>query len=131
MNPAQQITKIIKPGRNHKMKLKEIVDKLELNVFTPGISLDIDVTSGYTSDLLSDVMGNSKKGQVWITLQIHQNIIAVAKLKELAGIILVNNRKPEETTLDKAKEEQVPLMSSADTTFNISGKLFQLTGAAK
>ena len=113
------------------MKLKEIVDKLELNVFTPGISLDIDVTSGYTSDLLSDVMGNSKKGQVWITLQIHQNIIAVAKLKELAGIILVNNRKPEETTLDKAKEEQVPLMSSADTTFNISGKLFQLTGAAK
>ena len=113
------------------MKLKEIVDKLELKVFTPEISLDVDVTSGYTSDLLSDVMGNSKKGQVWITLQIHQNIVAVAKLKELAGIILVNDRKPEETTLDKAKEEQVPLMSTTESTFNISGKIYQMTGAAK
>jgi len=113
------------------MKLEEIVDKLGLKMFTPEISLNVDVTSGYTSDLLSDVMGNSKKGQIWITLQIHQNIIAVAKLKELAGIILVNNRKPEEITLDKAKQEQVPLMSTTETTFNISGKLFQLTGAAK
>lgn len=113
------------------MKLKEIVDKLGLKVFTPEISLDVDVTSGYASDLLSDVMGNSKKGQVWVTLQIHQNIIAVAKLKELAGIILVNDRKPEEATLEKAKEEQVPLMSTTDTTFNISGKIYQLTGAVK
>jgi len=113
------------------MKLKEIIDKLGLKVFTPGISLDADVTAGYSSDLLSDVMANSKKGQIWITLQIHQNIIAVAKLKELAGIVLVNGRKPEEATLEKAKEEQVPLMSTTDTTFNISGKIYQLTGADK
>jgi len=111
------------------MKLKEIIDKLGLKVFTPGTSLDVDVTSGYSSDLLSDVMANSKKGQVWITLQIHQNIIAVAKLKELAGIILVNDRKPEEATLEKANEEQVPLISTTDTAFNISGKIYQLTGA--
>jgi len=111
------------------MKLKEIVDKLGLKAFTPEISLDVDVTSGYTSDLLSDVMGNSKKGQVWITLQIHQNIVAVAKLKELAGIILVNNRKPDEETLEKAKEEGIPLLSASETTFNVSGKIYQLTGA--
>lgn len=113
------------------MKLKELIDTLELKVFTPEISLDVDVTSGYTSDLLSDVMGNSKKGQVWITLQIHQNIVAVAKLKELAGIILVKDRTPDETTLDKANEEGIPILSTQETTFNISGKIYQLTGADK
>jgi len=110
------------------MKLKEIVNKLGLKVFTPEISLDVEVNSGYTSDLLSDVMGNSKKGQIWITLQIHQNIIAVAKLKDLAGIILVNDRKPDEPTLEKAKEEGIPILSTPETTFTISGKIYQLTG---
>ncbi|MBN2246749.1 MAG: serine kinase [Candidatus Aminicenantes bacterium] len=113
------------------MKLKEITDKLGLKVFNPETSLDVDVNSGYSSDLLSDVMANSKKGQVWITLQIHQNIIAVAKLKDLAGIILVNDRKPEEVTLEKAKEEGIPLLSTPETTFTISGKLYRLIGADK
>lgn len=113
------------------MKLKEITDKLGLKVFNPETPLDAEVNSGYSSDLLSDVMANSKKGQVWITLQIHQNIIAVAKLKDLAGIILVNDRKPEEATLEKAKEEGIPLLSTPETTFTISGKLYQLIGADK
>jgi hypothetical protein len=113
------------------MKLKEITDKLGLKVFNPETPLDAEVNSGYSSDLLSDVMANSKKGQVWITLQIHQNIIAVAKLKDLAGIILVNDRKPEEATLEKAKEEGIPLLSTPETTFTIAGKLYQLIGADK
>jgi hypothetical protein len=86
----------------------------------------VEVTGGYTSDLLSDVIANSKQGNLWITLQIHQNIIAVAKLKELAGIIIVNNRKPDEDTIGKAKEENVPLLCSAEMAFEISGKLYGL-----
>ncbi len=110
------------------MKLNEIIDKLKLNVLTPEEKLDKEVRGGYTSDLLSDVIANSKEGSLWITLQTHQNIIAVAKLKDLAGIIIVNNREPEEETLKKAGEEHVPLMVSGGTAFEISGKLFGLIG---
>ncbi len=108
------------------MKLKEIVEKLQLKILTPEKKLDISVTGGYTSDLLSDVIANSKAGNIWITLQTHQNIIAVAKLKDLAGIIIVNNREPDEETLTKAKEENVPLMVSKELAFSISGKLYEL-----
>ena len=108
------------------MKLKEIIEKLQLKVLTGQDKLFVEVTGGYTSDLLSDVIANSKQGNLWITLQIHQNIIAVAKLKDLAGIIIVNNREPDEETLQKAKEENVPLLSSEEMAFEISGKLYEL-----
>ncbi len=108
------------------MKLNEIIEKLQLKALTGHDKLDVEVTGGYTSDLLSDVIANSKQGNLWITLQIHQNIIAVAKLKDLAGIVIVNNREPDEDTIGKAKEENVPLLCSEELSFEISGKLYGL-----
>ncbi len=108
------------------MKLKEIREKLELKVLTGQENLGVEVTGGYTSDLLSDVIANSKQGNLWITLQIHQNIIAVAKLKDLSGIIIVNNREPDEDTLRKAKEENMPLLVSEEMAYEVSGKLYEL-----
>ncbi|UCC39076.1 MAG: serine kinase [Candidatus Aminicenantes bacterium] len=111
------------------MKLKEVIEKLQLKVLISQENLDLEVTGGYTSDLLSDVIANSKKGNLWITLQIHQNIIAVAKLKDLAGVIIVNNREPDEETLRKAKEENVFLLRSEEMAFEVSGKLYELIGS--
>jgi hypothetical protein len=108
------------------MKVREIIKKLELNALSGQDKLDTDVTGGYTSDLLSDVIANSKEGNLWITLQTHQNTIAVAKLKDLAGIIIVNNREPDEDTLKKAVEEDVLILCSADMAFEVSGKLYDL-----
>jgi len=108
------------------MKIKEIIKKLQLKTLAGQENLDVDVTGGYTSDLLSDVIANSREGNLWITLQIHQNIIAVAKLKDLAGIIIVNNREPDEETIKKANEEKVPLLCSQEMAFEISGKLHEL-----
>lgn len=108
------------------MNLNTIIKELQLNVLSGQENLSIDVSSGYTSDLLSDVIANSKEKNLWITLQIHQNIIAVAKLKDLAGIIIVNNREPNEDTIKKAKEEKVPLLSTSLMAFDVSGKLYML-----
>lgn len=108
------------------MKLQEIVDSLSLEVKTASSKLTNEVTGGYVSDLLSDVMGNSKDGHVWITLQTHQNIVAVAMLKELSGIILVNNRAPDADTLKKAEEEGIPIMVSSLPAFEIAGILYNL-----
>lgn len=106
------------------MKVKEIVDKFDLKVLTAADALDVEVSGGYGSDLLSDVMANSRPGNIWITLQTHQNIVAVAKLRSLAAIVLVNGRTPEEETVRSAEKEQVPLLLSGDPAFQIAGKLF-------
>ena len=111
------------------MKIKEIIEKLQLKALAGQENLDVDITGGFTSDLLSDVIANSKEGNLWITLQIHQNIIAVARLKDLAGIIIVNNREPDEDTLKKANEENVPVLCCQDMAFEISGRLYELLKA--
>lgn len=108
------------------MKISEVIAKLQLKILSGPNRLEGEVTGGYVSDLLSDVIANSKEGNLWITLQIHQNIIAVAKLKDLAGIIIINNREPDEETLKKAKEEDVPILCSGEMAFEISGKLYNL-----
>ena len=111
------------------MNLKKIIEKLELNILSGQEYLNTEVSGGYTSDLLSDVIANSKEKNLWITLQTHQNIIAVAKLKDLAGIIIVNNREPNGDTITKANEEKVPLLCCDLTAFDISGKLYELIGS--
>ena len=108
------------------MKLTELIQKLNLSVRSAKMHLDREVTGGYASDLLSDVLANSEEGNLWITLQIHQNIVGVASMKDLAGIILVNNREPEQETLEKAELEKLPIMVTEMSTFELVGKLYSL-----
>jgi hypothetical protein len=108
------------------MKLRDIVEKLQLEILVAHDLLETEVTGGYASDLLSDVMANSRAKNLWITLQTHENIVAVAKLRDLAGIIIINNRKPDEETLRRAKDEKVTLLASRETAFRVSGKLYDL-----
>jgi serine kinase of HPr protein (carbohydrate metabolism regulator) len=108
------------------VKLSELIQKLNLNVRSAKDSLRREVTGGYASDLLSDVLAHSKEGNLWITLQIHQNIVAVASMKDLAGIILVNGREPEQETIEKAEAEKIPIMVTQMPTFELVGKLYSL-----
>lgn len=108
------------------MKIRDIVKTLGLKVMSGEKFLEREVTGGYAGDLLSDALANSKKGNIWVTLQIHQNIIAVASSKELSGIIIVNGRKPEEETLKRAKEEKIPVMISNLLTYEVAGRLYEI-----
>lgn len=108
------------------MKIRDIIKALGLKVISGEQFLEEEVTGGYAGDLLSDVLANSKKGYIWVTLQIHQNIIAVASSKELSGIIIVNGRKPEEETLKKANDEKIPVMISDLLTYEVAGRLYEI-----
>ena len=110
------------------MKLGRIVKELELEVKSKISDLEREVNGGYASDLLSDVIANAEKDNIWITLQIHENVVGVVVLKELAGIIIVNGRKPEEETLRKAEEENIPIMVTELPAFEIVGRLYRLLG---
>jgi len=108
------------------MKLADLVNTLGLEVKSAPGSLNNEVTGGYVSDLLSDVIGNSRKGDVWITLQGHVNVVAVASMNDLAGIILVNNRQPDEDAAAKAEEEGITVMVSELPAFEVVGRLYGL-----
>jgi len=102
------------------------MQKLELELKAGQEPLSDDVQGGYASDLISDVIANAEEGDLWVTLQTHQNTVAVASMKGLAGIILVNGREPEPDTLQKAGEENIPLLVSDLPAFELIGRLYKL-----
>ncbi len=108
------------------MKVKDIVHLLDLTVYSGEQGLDREVTGGYVSDLLSDVMGHADAGQIWVTLQTHKNVMAIASLKDLAAVILVNKQKPDANTAEQSNEEGVPILGTTMGAFEVTGKLYEL-----
>lgn len=108
------------------MTIAEVVDKLELKIHSGKNGLQREVSGAYISDLLSDVMGNADAGQIWVTLQTHKNVMAIASLKDLAGIILVSGNTPEADAAIQSNEEGIPILGTSLPTFEICGKLYEL-----
>jgi len=108
------------------MKITDIIQPLDLTILSGQNGLSNEIKGAYVSDLLSDVIGNSKEGEIWITLQTHQNIIAVAALKDLAAIIIVKGAVPESDTIEKSNIESIPVLVSELDTFTLVGRLFEL-----
>ena len=109
------------------MNLQQIIDQLNLSVLTQQRDfVDISPTGGYSSDLLSCVMAGAKKGQLWITLQAHLNIVAVAALNEVAAIIITEDAQPDAASIAKANEQGVILLSTPQPTYVINGRLWEI-----
>ncbi|NLL28355.1 MAG: serine kinase [Bacteroidales bacterium] len=108
------------------MKVKDIKESLGLTVLGAESSLNNDVSGAYMSDLLSDVMGNATEGQLWITLQNHKNVLAVAALKEMSGIIFIKGAKPDEDFIKLANEKNIALLYSDKPAFETAGKLYAI-----
>lgn len=108
------------------MKVRELVEKLNLTVLSGENGLDRDIDGCYVSDLLSDVMGNAEMGNVWVTLQTHKNVMAIASLKELACVVLVKDHQPSEDTVEQSNEECIPFLGTTMQTFEIVGKIYEL-----
>jgi hypothetical protein len=112
--------------KKESMTVKELVEALDLEVAAGAGGLDRRVSGGYISDLLSDVMANAGEGCLWLTVQVHQNLVAVAVLRDIAAICLVGGRRPQEDTVAKADQENIPILLSAEDAYGLAGRLHGL-----
>ena len=88
------------------MKVAEAAEKLGGEILVGADEAGTrEIGGGYVSDMLSDVMGNCQEGDLWVTMQRHANVVAVAQLHGLAGVVLVNGRQPEAEMAKRAAEE--------------------------
>ncbi len=108
------------------MTIRKIANTLSLEVLCSEGNIDRKVEGGYASDMLSCVMASAQKGNVWVTLLTHLNVIAVAVLLEIPAIIITEHAPIDAPVLQKAEEEGVVLLYSSENTYAIVGKLHQL-----
>lgn len=109
------------------MNLQEVIQKLNLAVLTdPQDFSQIQLSGGYASDLLSCVMAGAKPGNLWITLQAHINIVAVAALTDTAAIIITEGAQPEPDVIARANSQGVTLLATTLGNHQVSGSLWEL-----
>lgn len=101
------------------MTLSQILSDSRLTLVY-GEELETMLIEGYyIGDLLSFVMAKAKKGQLWLTVQAHPNVIAIASLLELSGVIVLEGVKIPEETIQLAKEHKVTLMKTESSAVEI------------
>ncbi|MCF8380621.1 MAG: serine kinase [Bacteroidales bacterium] len=108
------------------MNLAEIIKSLNLKIISGKLNPETKIKGVYVSDLLSDVMGNAKAGDLWITLQSHKNIIAVAELKDICAILIINGGQPDEETIKKSREDDILLLGTDESAFSMAGRIYEL-----
>jgi len=101
------------------MTVRELMEKLDAACLTPDANLDVEISCGYSCDLLSWVLAHGKAGMAWCTVQTHVNVIAVSVLMEMACVILVEGVEAEEASLKKAIDEEMPVLSTSKTAYEV------------
>jgi len=105
------------------MTVQEMTELIEAVDRTPDAPKDTPVSCGYTCDLLSWVMAHGAAGMAWVTVQTHMNVIAVASLMEMAAVIIPEGIEIEPASLEKAKDEDIHVLQSPLTAYEICARL--------
>ncbi len=106
------------------MKVKDVAEKLGLE--TVSGSLEEVVSSVYVGDLLSNVMAKAQENNLWITIQGHQNVVAVASLIGAAAVVVVEDFAIEDAAITRAKERNINILRTPLTAFELVRKLIEL-----
>ncbi len=106
------------------MTVQDVMELTGAKLLNPGADTSRPVRFGYACDLLSWVMTRAAKETVWITVMTHMNVVAVATLLDIACVLIPEDIQVEENTLAKAAEEEIPVLSSGKTAFELAGLLY-------
>ena len=104
----------------------EFAKSVDMELLLPDMAgQEMDISGCYIGDLLSNVMGQAKTGQIWLTVMTNVNILAVAQLIDLSGIVLLENNQPVEGVLERATLEGIPVFQSKETAYQAAIRLHE------
>ncbi len=100
------------------MNVSQFAKELQLEILSEG-DMSKNIDGCYCSDLLSHCMSNIEKDNIWVTVQVNINIIAIAVLTELSAILISQDMPVEQSVIDKAKSENVTVLRSSKTSYEL------------
>ena len=110
------------------MNIKKLLENLPMKVLTGKDDLEREITGCYIGDLLSFAMSKVKCGDIWLTVMGNVNAVAVAVLADASCIVLVENCTLDEIALQKAMEQDVVILMSELSSFELAKKISSLAG---
>jgi predicted transcriptional regulator len=106
------------------MKLKEIIDIIEGEVLTDGVSLDWKIKGCCGADLMSDVLASIKPDAILLTGLCNPQVVRTAQMADVRAIVFVRGKQPPAETIELAQQEEIPLITSPYGMFELCGRLY-------
>ena len=94
------------------MLVKDIANIISAEIINEGDSFGKVIDGCYIGDLLSWVMANAQEGNIWITIMSNVNVAAVAKLTDVACVLMCENVSPDEDCLQRSKEQGITILKT-------------------
>jgi predicted transcriptional regulator len=106
------------------LKLREVKEILDADVIVGDEKLEIEVTTAFGADLMSDVLSFAKAGCLLLTGLTNTQVVRIANVLDMAAIILVRGKKPPAETISMAKSLQIPILTTKYILFETAGRLY-------
>ncbi|MCE5210128.1 MAG: hypothetical protein LLG40_01060 [Deltaproteobacteria bacterium] len=106
------------------MKLREVKEILDANIIVGEEKLDMEVSTAFGADLMSDVLAFAKAGSLLLTGLTNPQVVKTAASRNIAAIILVRGKEPSSEAIDMAKELKIPILTTKYILFETSGILY-------
>lgn len=90
---------------------------------------DTDIRSGYTSDLLSDVVAHAPPDSALVTLQAHLTTVAVASLAGIRLVVICHSRPIPEDAREAAIRERIALARTPQNQYDATLTLAAVLGS--
>lgn len=107
------------------MKISEVVKLTGATVVCGESRLDNEVTQGFSSDLMSDVLTLDCDNMLLITGLANAQTIRTAEMADIQFILLTRDKKATCDMIELAHETGLVLMCTPFSLFKTSGLLFQ------
>ena len=106
------------------MKLSEVKETLDASVVVGHDKLNIQVTGGAASDLMSDLLRNPKEGSLLLSGLNNIQVIRTSVIAGMAAVVLVRGKKPDPAMIEHAREHGLSLLSSPFNMYSACGRLY-------
>jgi predicted transcriptional regulator len=106
------------------MYLRDILKVVKAQPFTAETDLNLEVSSGFASDLMSDVLRYDGTKGLLVTGLANPQIVRTAEVADIAAILLVRGKVPQPETVTLAQEIGIPIIGTELVMFETCGRLY-------
>ncbi len=107
------------------MKIREVANILKARVLFGEELLDAEVYSACGSDMMSDVLACVKDQAVLLTGLANPQTVRTALMMDMKCVCFVRGKKPDEKTLELARESEIVILATEEKMFSACGKLYK------
>ena len=107
------------------MTIKDVMDALGARCICGEELLDREIHAACGSDMMSDVLAFMKDRAVLLTGLCNPQVIRTAEMMDIACIVFVRGKKPDDMMVEMAIERDIVLLSSGHRMFAACGLLYE------